>query len=82
MYKKQIQKHLHHALMTVAAGIAFIALSTEIQADVIHLLPKVKKLEIGKGSLPLSSPLTISDPRQTPALNLYLTGFPRQGFSV
>lgn len=73
MYKKQIQKHLHHALMTVAAGIAFIALSTEIQADVIHLLPKVKKLEIGKGSLPLSSPLTISDPRQTPALNLYLT---------
>lgn len=57
----------------MAAGMACIALSTGMKADVIHLMPKVKELKTGKGCLSLSSPLTVSDPRRTPALNLYLT---------
>lgn len=73
MNAKQVRKNLRNILAAMAAGMACIALSTGMKADVIHLMPKVKELKTGKGCLSLSSPLTVSDPQRTPALNLYLT---------
>lgn len=59
-------------MTAIAAGVAFVALSTGASADVGHLLPKVKELKVNEGSLSLSAPLTVIDPRQTSALSLYL----------
>lgn len=73
MRTKLIQKQLRRVMTAIAAGVAFVALSTGASADVGHLLPKVKELKVNEGSLSLSAPLTVIDPRQTPALSLYLT---------
>lgn len=73
MRTKLIQKQLRRAMTAIAVGVAFVALSTGASADVGHLLPKVKELKVNEGSLSLSAPLTVIDPRQTPALSLYLT---------
>ncbi len=59
-------------MAVIFAGVAYIAFTTVARADVGHLMPKVKELTVGDGILSLSSPLTINDLRQTPALALYL----------
>ncbi len=59
-------------MAAIVAGVVCIAFTTVARADVGHLMPKVKELTVGDGILSLSSPLTINDLRQTPALVLYL----------
>ena len=63
------KKHLRKAMAALILCVVCISFTTVARADVGHLMPKVKEITVGNGSLSLTFPLIIDDIRQTPALS-------------